>query len=743
MKEVKKKSGLGRLLEIAGERRWLLALAGLLSGVSALCALVPYWAVYEVLGALLRHVRDGVGLDAGGVKEWGWVALWGLGGALVTLYASLMASHKAAFRILYGLRIRLAEHIGRLSLGYLNGTTTGAIKKTLDQNVEKVEGFVAHTIPDIVNVVVSIVVMMCIFFSMNVWMALCCLVVVVLCMVVQVSCFFGEGSKEKMKRYFDEQEKMSASAVQYVRGMPVVKIFGQSVMSFRQFHSEIEAYKKFALEICDGYERGMVIFSVLLNSLATFFLPVGTLIWMNTPETLAFAAVWVFFLILGPGMATPIYKLMYLGNSINEIGEGVARLDKILEREGVKAPEVGKEPRGHEVEFQNVSFGYENEGARTWALKNVSIVAKEGEVTALVGPSGGGKSTVASLIPRFWDVDLGEILIGGVNIKEIKTERLMEMVGFVFQESFLFHDTVYENIAVGKRGASNEEVVAAAKAVQCHEFIMALEEGYMTKIGEDGVQLSGGEAQRVCVAHAILRGAPILVLDEATAFADAENEQKMQAALSNLMAGRTVIVIKLCARFYDPAGGVVTMGGVDMRSVNPEKLMARISMVFQDVYLFEGTIGDNIRFGKAGATDAEVVEAAKKARCHEFIMRLPKGYDTRVGEGGCTLSGGERQRLSIARAFLKDAEVVLLDEATASLDAENEREVQLAIDGLVRGRTVVVIAHKLKTVRGADKIVVLKDGEVEEMGKHEDLMWNKGLYWRLWNMQEEASGWKM
>lgn len=217
---------------------------------------------------------------------------------------------------------------------------------------------------------------------------------------------------------------------------------------------------------------------------------------------------------------------------------------------------------------------------------------------------------------------------------------------------------------------------------------------------------------------------------------------KLTALVGPSGSGKSTM-LKLCARFYDPAGGMVTMGGVDMRSVNPEKLMVRISMVFQDVYLFEGTIGDNIRFGKVGATDAEVVEAAKKARCHEFIMRLPKGYDTRVGEGGCTLSGGERQRLSIARAFLKDAEVVLLDEATASLDAENEREVQLAIDGLVRGRTVVVIAHKLKTVCGADKIVVLKDGEVEEMGKHEDLMWNKGLYWRLWNMQEEASGWKM
>lgn len=405
----KKKEGLSRLFEIAGQKKGLLFLAGLLSAGSAVCMLVPYWAVYEVLKELLTHGTSPASVDEAGMIRWGWIAFCGLIGGLVLLYAALMSSHVAAFRILYGLRVRLSEHIGKLSLGYLNNTSTGAIKKTMEQNIEKIEGFIAHTIPDLVNVVATVVVMLVIFFSLDTWLTAVCLAVVLLSFALQFSNFMGKKAREFMSIYYDAQEKMSASAVQYVRGMPVVKIFGQSVRSFRQFNAEIQAYKTFALKCCDTYQNGMIAFTVLLGSMVTFILPVGILLIQGNPQSLALAAVWLFFIIMGPGVASPIYKLTFLGGNTKEIDEGVARIDRILEKKPVPEPEHPEVPQSYEVEFRHVSFSYENteQGTRTEALRDVCFTAPQGRITALVGPSGSGKSTVANLIPRFWDVEQG------------------------------------------------------------------------------------------------------------------------------------------------------------------------------------------------------------------------------------------------------------------------------------------------------------------------------------------------
>ncbi len=545
MKQKKKKQGLPRLLEIAGQKKGLLLLAGLLSAGSAVCMLVPYWAVYEVLKELLTHGGNPAASDGAVMIRWGWIAFGGLAGGLVLLYAALMSSHIAAFRILYGLRVRLSEHIGRLPLGYLNNTSTGAIKKTMDQNIEKIEGFIAHTIPDLVNVVATVAVMLAIFFSLDAWLTAVCLAVVVVSLFLQFSNFMGKRAREFMGIYYDAQEKMSASAVQYVRGMPVVKIFGQSVRSFRQFNAEIQAYKTFALKCCDTYQNGMIAFTVLLNSMVTFILPMGILLMQASPQSMSLAVVWLFFIIMGPGMASPVYKLTFLGGNTRDIDEGVKRIDCILGKKPVPEAEHPQVPTSYDVEFRHVSFSYENteQGTRTEALRDVSFIAPQGEITALVGPSGSGKSTIANLIPRFWDVEQGEIRIGGVDIRQIATEKLMDMVSFVFQDTFLFYDTLYENISVGSPDATKDEVVAAAKAAQCHDFIERLPQGYDTQIGDKGVYLSGGEAQRICVARAILKNAPILVLDEATAFADPENEYKMQMALQSLIKDKTVIVI--------------------------------------------------------------------------------------------------------------------------------------------------------------------------------------------------------
>ena len=543
MKE-KKKTGLARLFEIAGERKGLMILAGALSAASAACMLVPYWSVYEILNELLHNGGDWNRVDGALLIRWGWIAFFGLIGGLLLLYGALMSSHVAAFRILYGLRVSLSKHIGRLPLGYLNGPSTGAIKKTMEQNIEKIENFIAHTIPDMINVVATIALMFAIFFSLDGWLAAVCLAAIAVSIVLQFSNFMGKKAQEFTRIYFDAQERMSASAVQYVRGMPVVKIFGQSVRSFRQFNAEIEAYKTYALKVCDTYQSGMIAFVVILNSLITFILPVGLLL-TGGAANIALAAVWLFFIVMGPGVASPVYKLMYLGGGTREINEGVVRIDRIFEQRPIPEATNPQRPESYDIEFRNVSFSYENkeEATRTEALRDLTFTARQGEITALVGPSGSGKSTVANLIPRFWDVRQGEIRIGGINIKEIATEHLMDIVSFVFQDTFLFYDTLYENIAVGRPDAKREEVEAAARAAQCHDFIERLPNGYMTCIGDKGVYLSGGEAQRICVARAILKNAPILVLDEATAFADPENEYKMQQALQALIRNKTVIII--------------------------------------------------------------------------------------------------------------------------------------------------------------------------------------------------------
>ena len=532
-----KKKGLLRLFEIAGEKKGLLILAGFLSAISACCMLVPYLSVYQVLNELLRNAGNVTASDDASMIRWAWIAFAGLVAALLLLYGSLMASHMAAFRILYGLRVRLSEHIGRLPLGYLNGTSTGAIKKALEQNVEKIENFVAHTIPDLVNAATTVIVMFVIFFSLNGWMAAVCLLAIVAGISVQFSMMFGKKAQEFFKMYFDTSEQMSASAVQYVRGMPVVKIFGQTVESFRQFSKSIYRFKEYALNVCDAYQPGMVTFVVLLNSLVTFIIPVGLLLLDVNPGNIALAAVYLFFIILGPGVSSPFYRLTFLASNTREIDEGVNRIDAIFAEKPVPEPATPQRPKGHDVTFENVSFSYENkqEKTRTEALKHISFTVRAGEITALVGPSGSGKSTIANLIPRFWDVSEGSIRIGGADIRNIPSEALMDQVSFVFQDTFLFFDTLYENIRVGKDGATEEQVIAAARAAQCDDFIRRLPQGYQTLIGEGGVYLSGGEAQRVAVARAILKNSPILVLDEATAFADPENEYKMQLAIQELI----------------------------------------------------------------------------------------------------------------------------------------------------------------------------------------------------------------
>lgn len=545
MKSKKKKQSLARLFEIAGQKKGLLFVSGIFSALSAVCMLVPFVSVYQILGELLKNAGNISNANSDFMIKWAWIALGGLIAGLALIYIAIMFSHVAAFRILYGIRMSLAKHIGKLSLGFLNSTSTGAIKKKMEQDVERIELFVAHTIPDLVNVAATVFVMFAIFFTLNGWMAVTVAGAFIISIVLQASMMFGKGAQKSTKSYFDSLERIHSSAIQYVRGIPVVKIFGQTVYSFKKFSKDLYDYRDWAVAHCDSFENGFAIFMVILNSFLTFILPVGLLTLSANSANIAFALIYLFFIIMVPGSSSPLYKLTMLAAGTREIFEGVERLDAIYEEEPIKETLNPKTPKNHDVTFENVTFAYENkaEATRVEALTNINFIAKSGEVTALVGPSGSGKSTVANLIPRFWDVTNGSIKIGDINIKDISTDKLMDTVSFVFQDTFLFYDTLYENIKVGNPNATPEQVYAAAKAAQCHEFIETLPNGYNTLIGEGGVFLSGGEEQRVSVARAILKNAPILVLDEATAFADPENEYKMQIALKELIKNKTVIVI--------------------------------------------------------------------------------------------------------------------------------------------------------------------------------------------------------
>lgn len=537
-----KKSGIPRLLELAGEKKSLLVWGCILSTLSVFFQIIPFWAVYNIMAELLQNAADFSKADTSFMLSWAVKGILGLLLAYAFMYFGGMLGHTAAYRTLYGIRVRLSNHISELPLGWFNRNAIGKVKQIAEQDVEQIEKFIAHQLPDMVNTIVLLLVMVVIMFGLNPWLALACIIPIIIGFTAQFSMMFGKKAQEGLSEYYDALENISTSSVQYVRGMPSIKIFGQTVHSFRKFYQDIMSYRDFSTKYADNYEPTYCLFRVLVLSLATFIFAIGIFLFSGDPQNMAFAITLLFFLIFAPGISTPVFKFNSFGSSMNNITEGVRRIDEIMSEIPIQEPTDGKKPQGYEITFEHVSFSYEGKDSAL-VLKDVSFRAEQGQITALVGPSGSGKSTIAQLIPRFWDVGTGQIKIGGVDIRDMKTEDLMASMSFVFQDSFLFSDTLYNNIAIGKPGATKEEVYTAAKAAQCHEFIEKLPQGYDTLIGEGGVYLSGGEEQRVSVARAILKNAPILILDEATAYADSENEFQMQLALQELIKNKTVLII--------------------------------------------------------------------------------------------------------------------------------------------------------------------------------------------------------
>ena len=539
-KKAKPKTGLARIFELAADRKGLLILSGILSALAAVCSFVPYLAVYFMIRDILAVYPDVALLDRPVFMGYGITALAAIAADVLFYFASSVCAHIAAFGTQYKLKSSFTKHLAKIPLGFHLTLGSGRFRKVIDEDIEKIESFLAHSYPDIVASFTAPVVMLAVLLSFDWRFGLAAMAAVVIAFITQMLTL-GAAGPELMGQMQKAMSDMTSASVEYVRGMPVLKAFGQTAGSFRQLSGSIKAYTKFMLSYTLKWENYTSVFQTIINNIYLFILPVGILIGQGVQDYPAFVLAFIFYLLFVPSVASVLQKLMYVSSSSMRISGGVASLDAMMALPELSQPPVSTQCAGRELVFQNVSFAYNDTDGD--ALKNVSFTAKPGEVTAIVGPSGSGKSTIAHLIPRFWDVAQGSITLSGVDIRQMSETELMRQVSFVFQEVFLFGQSIRENIRMGCPDASESEILQAARAARCEEFIARLPKGYDTVIGENGVHLSGGERQRIAIARAIAQNAPVLVLDEATAFSDPENEYLIQQALSALMRDKTVIMI--------------------------------------------------------------------------------------------------------------------------------------------------------------------------------------------------------
>ncbi|MDR1066210.1 MAG: ABC transporter ATP-binding protein/permease [Clostridiales bacterium] len=588
------KTGFARLWQIAMMKKPLIIGSMLLSAAASVIGFTPYISVYFIIREILMGFSDVTPLDAAALARYGWIAFAGAACNIILYFAALMLSHIAAFGTLYRLKADFASHLARTPLGFHALTGSGKLRKIIDDNIEKVEGFIAHQLPDFTAALVAPVAMFVILFAADWRFGAAASVGVIVSIYKQARLYGDKSAKDMMNKYQSALEDMNNASVEYIRGISVVKAFKRTVYSFRRLREAIESYTDMVIDYTLSWEKGYSASLAIVHNVFLFIMPVAILLGTFTQDYASFAGTAIFYLIFSQAAAGILTKVIYASGALMQISGAVDAMDAILAQPELPLAENPKSPTSFDVEFHNVTFSYDDE-KRTEALSDVSFIARQGEVTAVVGPSGGGKSAIASLIPRFFDV----------------------------------------------------------------------------------------------------------------------------------------------------AGGSVSVGGVDIREIDPYDLMNKVSFVFQDVFLFRQSVLDNIRMGAPEAADERVIEAAKAAQCHEFIEKLPQGYQTVIGAKGVNLSGGERQRIAIARAIVKDCPIVTLDEATAFLDPQNERLIQKAFESLMRDKTVIMIAHRLSTARGADQIIVMDEGRVAERGTHDELMSRSGRYSEMWRAYAGASSWRM
>lgn len=585
---MKKQSDLSRLLGYAGKRKYFSYASWVLAALSALVALAPFYFIFNIIKEVFETTPD-----FGNAKKLifnGWMAvLFAVIGYLLYI-AALMCSHMAAFRVATNMRKDVLSHLVKLPLGYVEEAGSGRLRKIINDSTAASETYLAHQLPDKAVAVATPIGLIALLFIFDWKLGLLSLIPVVLAFLIMAS-MTGKKMAQKMKEYQNSLDAMSNEAVEYVRGIPVVKTFGQTVFSFKRFKATIDNYEKWVISYTKDLRIPMMLYTAAINSVFVFLI-VAALIFTKNGVTNEFLLNLIFYIIITPVISLTLTKMMYQSENAMIVADALQRVDTILDAEQLPEAVNGKKPADSSIEFRNVSYSYD--GVKN-AVENVSLNIHSGSTVAFVGPSGSGKSTMANLISRFFDVSEGQVLVGGVDVRNIKKEILMDNVSFVFQNS----------------------------------------------------------------------------------------------------------------------------------------------------HLIKGTILDNVRMARPQASKEEVMNALEKSQCMDIVKKLPNGVDTVVGTNGVYLSGGEQQRIAIARVMLKNAPVVILDEATAFADPDNEVMVQKAFSELAKDRTVIMIAHRLSTVAGADRIYVLKDGKIEEYGKYNELINNGGMFSKMWNDYRHSVDWKV
>ena len=578
---MKKQSNLSRLLTIAGSYRYLTYASWILSAISALIALVPYYFIWQVMREVLEVAPDFS--RAQNLTHNGWMAVLFAVIAVLVYIAGLMCSHLGAFRIATNLRLQSMNHIVKLPLGFAEHFGSGKLRKIVNESSAATETYLAHQLPDRANALATPCGLLVLLFVFDWRLGLLSLAPVLLGFLIMMA-MTGKEMQQKMKEYQNALDDMAGEAVEYVRGIPVVKTFGQTIFSFKKFKDSIDRYKVWVIAYTKQLRTPMMFYTAAINGVFVFLIA-GALLFTQDQVTTEFLLNLVFYIIITPIISVTLTRIMFQSENAMIVDDALQRIDSVLNLEPLKETAHPKHPKDGSVELEQVHFSYDGEKE---VLKGISISIPAGQTVAFVGPSGGGKTTLANLISRFFDPQSGTVRVGGVDVREIPKEELMNTVSFVFQNSRLIKASIFENVRLGKPEATREEVMAALKNAQCDDILEKLPDGMDTVIGTKGVYLSGGEQQRIAIARVMLKNTPIIILDEATAFADPDNETRVQAAFSKLSQGKTVIMIahRLSTvagadRIYVVKGGQIAESGSSRELMERGGLFARMWQNYQ------------------------------------------------------------------------------------------------------------------------------------------------------------------
>ena len=528
-----KKKSIDELVRLCGTKKGSLIAGNILITMGAILNILPVLLSYKIIVSLITKKEA-----RGNLISYAIYGVLAVFAAYLFTYIGSILCHTFSYRFIANLKKKIVSHIATLPLGYFTGEHKAKLKQVISSDMNQIEGYYAHQLPSLVSTLLLILSLLFFMFRMNVVFALLSLTAIAVGLMIQVSIMVKIVKSGGLEENFKILDRINSATNEYVKGMPEVKIFGNSTSSFQNYENAVNQYRQFTETMTARIRPSFVAFRVVILSVATFLVPAGILLLTKKPNDMATMRTVLFFWIVAPAMSVPCLKLRDFAEGMNLLEDVVQRVWDVLVEKELAEGKYTEKLKNYDIIFEKVCFSYEKEQV----LKDISFIAKQGELTALVGASGAGKSTIGALIPRFYEPTDGVIKLGGVNMQEMPSNSLMENVSFVFQDNDLLSDTIFQNIAMGKKGCRREEVIEAAKKARCHDFIMKLEKGYETILGK-GNTLSGGEKQRIAVARAILKDAPVLILDEATSYADSENEYLMQEALAELVKDKTVIMI--------------------------------------------------------------------------------------------------------------------------------------------------------------------------------------------------------